>query len=156
MTIRIKLSPGATLARSTEGASGYDLVIQRIDDFKSWRDVCSDSTGKVLSIVLRPDQAMCFFTGVYLELPRGMEAQVRPLSSLSRRGMVAHLGTIDSDYRGEVFVSLTNVSRGTHQLALGQRIAQLVFAKVEHPDFEIVTELSPTPRGISGFGSSGV
>jgi dUTP pyrophosphatase len=97
-------------------------------------------------------------TGLFLELPQGVEAQVRPRSGLALKKGITVLnspGTIDADYRGEVGVILINLSKETFSIQPGDRIAQLVFAKHEQADFQIVESLSETDRGEGGFGSTG-
>lgn len=94
-------------------------------------------------------------TGVALEMRQGIEAQVRGRSGLAKLGVMAHVGTIDSTYRGEVSVVLYNVSSYTHHILPGDRIAQLVFSKLLPVELTEVDELSETERGAKGFGSSG-
>lgn len=96
-------------------------------------------------------------TGLYLEIPEGFEGQIRPRSGLSfKQGLKAILGTLDYDYRGEVNIILQNVSKGERIIKPGDRIAQLVFAKVEKAEWNLVEELEETERGEGGFGSTGV
>ena len=98
-------------------------------------------------------------TGLTLAIPLGYEAQVRPRSGLAlKRGLTVlnAPGTIDSDYRGEVGVVLVNLSKESVTIAPGERIAQLVVARVEHASLQEVTELSSTDRGAGGYGSTGV
>ncbi len=97
-------------------------------------------------------------TGLYLEIPQGYEAQVRPRSGLAAKFGITVLntpGTIDSDYRGEIKVILVNLSKEAFDIKNGERIAQIVFAKVEQVTFVNTTELSLTERGEGGFGSTG-
>jgi dUTP pyrophosphatase len=98
-------------------------------------------------------------TGLVLQLPDGMEAQVRPRSGLALKHGVTVLnspGTIDADYRGEVKVLLVNLGREPFVISRGLRIAQLVFQRVEMARLEAVAELRPTARGGAGFGSTGI
>ena len=98
-------------------------------------------------------------TGLFLEIPVGFECQVRPRSGLAYKNGVSVLnspGTIDADYRGEVGVILINMSNENFVIENGERIAQLVFAKVEQAEWLEVIELSTTDRGAGGFGSTGV
>ncbi len=98
-------------------------------------------------------------TGLYIELPLGYEAQIRPRSGLAiKKGLsLANTpGTIDSDYRGEIKIILINLSRDTQTIAPGERIAQMVIAKYEQITWEAVDSLSETKRGAGGFGSTGV
>lgn len=97
-------------------------------------------------------------TGLYLEIPPGFECQVRPRSGLAlKRGLTVlnSPGTIDSDYRGEVGVILVNHSREYQRIERGDRVAQLVFARVERVQFLKTEELSESDRGNGGFGSTG-
>lgn len=93
-------------------------------------------------------------TGIAIELPPGYEAQVRPRSSTSANGVLVHLGTIDTDYRGEILVIITNKNAPLY-IEWGDRIAQLVIAPVAHCDVIEVDELGETGRGNGGFGSTG-
>ena len=98
-------------------------------------------------------------TGLFLEIPEGYECQVRPRSGLAFKKGVTVLnspGTIDADYRGEVGVILVNLSSEPFTVEHGERIAQLVFAKVKQAKWIEVEELSETERGAGGFGSTGV
>ncbi|NRA13799.1 MAG: dUTP diphosphatase [Crocinitomicaceae bacterium] len=111
------------------------------------------------SIELKPLERALVKTGLFLEIPMGFECQVRPRSGLAYKNGVSVLnspGTIDADYRGEVGVILINMSNETFVVENGERIAQLVFAKVEQAEWQEVNELSTTDRGSGGFGSTGV
>ena len=97
-------------------------------------------------------------TGLYIEMPEGYEAQVRPRSGLAIKYGVTVLnspGTIDADYRGEICVELVNLSNIPFTIYSGDRIAQLIFSKYEKADFIEVEELSETERGEGGFGHTG-
>lgn len=95
-------------------------------------------------------------TGVSIELPDGYEAQVRCRSGLaSKHGVVAMIGTIDNDYRGEIGVTLINISNEPYRIMPNDKIAQLVLARVEQAEWEQVDELGETERGTKGFGSTG-
>lgn len=97
-------------------------------------------------------------TGLFIELPIGYEAQVRPRSGLSiKKGLslVNSPGTIDSDYRGEIGVIIINLSKETQTIEPSERIAQMVIAQYEQAEWEEVVELSETERGTGGFGSTG-
>ena len=97
-------------------------------------------------------------TGLFIELPVGYEAQVRPRSGLAYKrgvGVVNSPGTIDADYRGEIKVILINLSEDTLEIEDGERIAQMVIAKHERANWELVDKLSETDRGAGGFGSTG-
>ena len=110
-------------------------------------------------VVLKPMQRAIIKTGLYLELPIGTEAQVRPRSGLAAKKGITVLnspGTIDADYRGEVGVILVNLSKEDFTIENGERIAQLVLAKHERAQWHVVSQLSDTARGEGGFGSTGV
>jgi len=98
-------------------------------------------------------------TGIYIEVPVGYVAKVYARSGMAdSRGLAPSncVGIIDSDYRGQVFVSLYNSSQVTQYIESGDRIAQLVFEKVERIEWDVVDELTQTERGVGGFGSTGV
>ena len=98
-------------------------------------------------------------TGLYIEIPEGYEAQVRPRSGLAIKHGVTVInspGTIDADYRGEICVELVNISNTPFTVEPGERIAQLVFSKYEKVDFVEVEELSKTERGTGGIGHTGL
>lgn len=109
-------------------------------------------------IVLQPLERAIVKTGLFIELPVGIEAQVRPRSGLAAKNGVTVLnapGTIDADYRGEIGVILVNLSNVAFTIQNGERIAQLIIAKHERAEWELVSELSTTERGEGGFGSTG-
>lgn len=109
-------------------------------------------------LALKPLQRILVPTGLFLEIPEGYEAQVRPRSGLAIKQGITCLntpGTIDSDYRGEVKVILINLSDQDQVISNGDRIAQLVFQQVEKVSLELVNELSNTDRSDGGFGHSG-
>ena len=111
------------------------------------------------SISLKPLERTLVKTGLFMEIPVGYECQVRPRSGLALKKGISVLnapGTIDADYRGEVGVILINLSNETFVIENGERIAQLVFAKVEQAEWENVEVLTETDRGAGGFGSTGV
>ena len=111
------------------------------------------------SIVLKPLGRAIVPTGLYIELPIGFEAQVRPRSGLAAKKGVTVLnspGTIDADYRGEIGVILVNLSEEEFVIENGERIAQLVIAKHERAVWIETETLSETERGTGGFGSTGV
>ena len=110
-------------------------------------------------VVLKPMQRAIIKTGLYLELPIGTEAQVRPRSGLAAKKGITVLnspGTIDADYRGEVGVILVNLSNEDFTIENGERIAQLVLASHERAQWQQVNQLSSTNRGEGGFGSTGL
>ena len=94
--------------------------------------------------------------GFCLELPSGYEAQIRPRSGLSSKGVIVILGTIDSNYRGEVCAVIQNNSSDDFKIKVGDRICQMKIDRVEPVVFDKVEELSDTLRGCNGFGSTGV
>ena len=110
-------------------------------------------------IVLQPMQKTIVPTGLFMEIPLGFEAQVRPRSGLAFKHGITVLnspGTIDADYRGEVKVILVNLSQESFTIENGERIAQMVFAKHEQAIWEEAEVLEETERGEGGFGSTGV
>ncbi len=110
-------------------------------------------------ITLKPLERVLVKTGLFMELPIGYEAQVRPRSGLALKKGITVLnspGTIDADYRGEIGVILINLSAEDFVIENGERIAQLVIAKYEQAEFIEVNQLSETARGAGGFGSTGV
>ena len=110
------------------------------------------------SITLQPMERKLIPTGLFIELPAGYEAQIRPRSGLAlKRGLTVlnTPGTIDADYRGEVGVILINLSGEPQTIEPGERICQMVIARHEQPEVVEVKELSETERGAGGFGHSG-
>lgn len=131
--------PGAQRpTRGTSGSSGYDLYAPERVRIQSMRIVV-------------------VHTGVVLELPDGFEAQVRPRSSMAKRGLWASLGTVDEDYRGEIGATIVNLNNEDATIEKGDRIGQVVLSRVEHVRWVETPEgeLSKTERGIGGFGSTG-
>ena len=127
-------------SRATVGATGLDLY------------ACIEGSGYLevgVDVVLVP-------TGVAIEAPVGVDVQIRPRSGLSRSGVNVILGTLDADYRGEVLVAMHCFgSKTLHRVQDGDRIAQLVVARLEPVELEVVEELSESERGIGGHGSTG-
>jgi len=110
-------------------------------------------------ITLAPLERLIVKTGLFIELPIGYEAQVRPRSGLAIKKGITVLnspGTVDADYRGEIGVILVNLSNEDFVIENGERIAQLIIAKHERAEWIEVQELSETSRGEGGFGSTGV
>jgi dUTP pyrophosphatase len=110
------------------------------------------------SITLKPLERTIIKTGLFIELPIGFEAQVRPRSGLAAKRGITVLnapGTVDADYRGEIGVILVNLSNEDFTIENGARVAQLVIAKHERAEWVEVEELSDTSRGAGGFGSTG-
>lgn len=111
------------------------------------------------NIEIKPLERLLVKTGLYLEIPSGYEAQVRPRSGLAIKQGITVLnspGTIDADYRGEIGVILVNLSNQAVIIAPGERIAQLIFAQVEQAEFIETDILTETERGLGGFGSTGI
>lgn len=110
-------------------------------------------------IILKPLQRVLVPTGLYIAIPAGYEAQVRPRSGLAIKKGVTVLnspGTIDADYRGEVCVILVNLSEEPFVIEDGERIAQMIIARHEQVEWDEVDELTQTERGVGGFGHTGV
>lgn len=125
----------------TDGASGMDL--------------CANLDS---SIEILPMHRSLIPTGLFIEIPDGYEAQVRPRSGLAIKHGITVLnspGTIDSDYRGEIQIILINLSENAFVVEDGDRIAQLVLSKVEKIDWQVEQELSSTNRSAKGFGHTG-
>lgn len=111
-----------------------------------------------LPLTLNSLERVLVKTGLFIELPIGYEAQVRPRSGLAFKNGVTVLntpGTIDADYRGEIGVILVNLSTTPFVIEDGERVAQLVIAKHEQAEWQLVKELTTTERGAGGFGSTG-
>ena len=124
--------------RATEGATGYDLY------------ACLDEPLEVGPEPVRVP------TGLAIESAPGIDVQVRPRSGLSSKGVMVAFGTIDSDYRGELLVTMYALPyRQAHVVHDGDRIAQMVVARAEHPRLELVQDLGATARDAGGHGSTG-
>ncbi len=109
-------------------------------------------------VVLKPFERKLIPTGLYIELPDGYEAQIRPRSGLAIKSGITVLnspGTIDADYRGEIKVILINLSQEDFTIKSGERICQMVISKHEKAEFVEVNEISETERGAGGFGHTG-
>ncbi len=109
-------------------------------------------------IVLQPLQRVLVPTGLFIELPTGFEAQIRPRSGLAFKYGVTVLnspGTIDADYRGEIKILLVNLSDKAFEIKNSERIAQMIIAKHERVEWELTEELTQTQRGEGGFGHTG-
>ena len=110
------------------------------------------------AVILKPLARAIIKTGLFIELPVGFEAQIRPRSGLAAKQGLTVLnspGTVDADYRGEIGVILVNLSNTDFKIENGERIAQLVIAKHERAQWVEVQELNETSRGEGGFGSTG-
>ncbi len=111
------------------------------------------------TVTLQPLERELIPTGLFIELPEGYEAQIRPRSGLAIKQGITCLntpGTIDSDYRGEIKVILVNLGNAAQQVSNGDRIAQMVIAKTEKAALIAVEELNGTQRGSGGFGHTGI
>ncbi|MFT7499327.1 MAG: dUTP pyrophosphatase [Porticoccaceae bacterium] len=138
----INKSKHATPNYETEGAAGMDLRAN-IEE----------------AITLKPLERAIVKTGLYIALPIGFEAQVRPRSGLAAKKGITVLnapGTVDADYRGEIGVILVNLSNAEFVIKDGERIAQLIIAKHERVHWKEVEILNETDRGAGGFGSTGI
>ena len=125
----------------TSGSSGLDLEAFIEED-----------------LVLKPNNITLVPTGLSVAIEDGLEIQIRPRSGLAAKNMISVLntpGTIDADYRGEIKVILINLGKDNFIIKKGDRIAQMVICPIIKANFEIVDELPKTPRGASGFGSTG-
>lgn len=139
--IKLVTKSGNIPAYETEGSAGMDL-----------KAVLNEP------VVLAPGERKLIPTGLFIELPQGYEAQVRARSGLAiKHGitLINCVGTIDSDYRGEIQVPLVNLGQEDFEIKNGERIAQMVIAKYEQVSWKITDELSETERGAGGFGHTG-
>ena len=137
----INNSPHELPSYQTLGASGMDV--------RAWLTE---------SITLQPMDRKLIPTGLFIALPDGYEAQIRPRSGMAiKRGitLVNSPGTIDSDYRGEIMLPIINLSREPQQIENGERIAQLIVSRYEKIQWNAVTTLEDTTRGSGGFGHTG-
>jgi dUTP pyrophosphatase len=138
----INKSPHPLPAYQTVGSAGMDL--------RAWLSE---------PVLLQPMERRLIPTGLYIALPEGFEAQIRPRSGLAiKRGLtlVNTPGTIDADYRGEIMLPVINLSTEHQEINDGERIAQLVIARYQQISWQEVSELGSTERGEGGFGHSGV
>lgn len=142
MTVKIiNQSNNPLPAYATEGSSGMDV-----------RAFINET------VTLQPLERALIPTGLFIELPQGFEAQIRPRSGLAIKQGITCLntpGTVDADYRGEIKIILINLSNEIQSVHNGDRIAQMVIQKVEKIDWEISVELEETERNAGGFGSTG-
>lgn len=126
---------------ATEGSSGIDLMAYIDEDVK-----------------LKPLERKIIPTGIYISIPKGYEVQIRPRSGLSIKhgiSLVNAVGTIDSDYRGEIGLPMINLSNEEYTIKSGDRIAQMILARYEKIEFREVESLDSTERNDGGFGHSG-
>jgi len=132
---------GALPAYATVGSAGMDIIAALAEP-----------------MLLEPGAIVMIPTGIAIALPQGFECQVRSRSGLAAKHGIFALnapGTIDSDYRGEIKVILANSGKASYAIQPGERIAQLVIARYETVQWELVDSLDETERGIGGFGSTG-
>ena len=142
MKIRIISKSGVIPEYKTSGSAGFDLPAYLEE-----------------SITLKPGERRLVPTGIFMELPPGYEAQVRARSGLAIKngiGLVNVIGTVDSDYRGELLVPMINWGEKDFTIRDGDRIAQVVITKYEQATFELSESLDNTERGAGGFGHTGV
>ncbi len=126
---------------STSNSAGMDLT-----------------SASLKEIIIQPMSTELIPTNLIIEIPEGYEGQIRPRSGLALKhniGIINSPGTIDSDYRGEVKILLTNFGKEPFSVKFGDRIAQMIISKIEQVKIEIVDELSNTTRGSGGFGHTG-
>lgn len=143
MTIKI-------INKSTHALPNYETIASAGMDLRAFLEA---------PVTLNPLERAIIKTGLFMELPIGYEAQVRPRSGLAAKKGVTVLnspGTIDADYRGEIGVILVNLSNEPFIVENGERIAQMIIAKHERAEWEATEALTETSRGEGGFGSTGV
>ena len=139
MQINIKLFEGGRFPEyKTEGSVGADCYARLIDE-----------------VVIPAGQMMRIPLGFAIEIPKGYEMQIRPRSGLSCLGIIGIIGTIDSDYRGEVCAIIFNSTNESYKIKNQDRVAQAVITSVEKVNWHLVNQLSETERGSGGFGSTG-
>jgi dUTP pyrophosphatase len=162
MNVKVKLlRADAQLPQPmTAGAAGADLyACFGLDDFAPIKYKDPPIAGARRTIKVRPGEVVTIPTGIAIEMEPGFFAQICPRSGATKAGLLVQLGTIDSDYRGELKVQATFVScygkDSCYYLNSGDRIAQLVFRRAIDVGFEAVDALSSTARGEGGFGSTG-
>lgn len=142
MKIKIKSISGILPEYETEGSAGMDVRAYTEED-----------------IVIKPGKRVLVPTGLFMEIPKGCEAQIRARSGLAIRygiTMINGIGTIDSDYRGEIKIPLVNLGDESFVIKNGDRIAQMVISRYETVSWEKVSEVGETIRGNGGFGHTGV
>lgn len=142
----------------------YETVCASGMDLRAWKYSLPNDLKTVLDFSedgfeLRPFQRILIKTGLHIELPENVEAQIRPRSGLALKNGISIVNspaTIDEDYRGDIGIILINLGSESFTIKKNDRIAQLVFQKVEKYDFKTVDELSKTLRGEGGFNSTGL
>ena len=139
--IKIKSDTGLLPTKGTAGSAGYDIRARLDED-----------------AVLKPLERRLFKAGIYIEIPEGYEAQMRPRSGLAIRNgvtLVNGVGTIDSDYRGEIMIPLINLGQEDVMIKDGDRIAQMIIARYEDIEWDEESGFTGTQRGTGGFGHTG-
>lgn len=142
MRIKVKTLSGYLPQYETEGSSGMDIR------------ACLDEP-----VQIAPGARALIGTGLFMEIPPGYEVQIRARSGLAVKhgiGLVNGIGTIDSDYRGEIKIPLINWGEEPFSVNHGDRIAQMVVARYERVELEAVSRLTETDRGTGGFGHTGI
>lgn len=142
MKVRINSLSGIYPSYETEGSAGMDI--------RAYLDQ---------PVIIKPGERKMIPTGLFMEFEPGYEVQIRARSGLAAKhgiGLVNGVGTIDSDYRGEILVALINLGQDAFAVENGDRIAQMVISPIVQAEIEPADELSDTARGAGGFGSTGV
>ena len=142
MKVRINSLSGIYPSYETEGSAGMDI--------RAYLDQ---------PVIIKPGERKMIPTGLFMEFEPGYEVQIRARSGLAAKhgiGLVNGVGTIDSDYRGEIIVALINLGQDAFAVENGDRIAQMVISPIVQAEIEPADELSDTVRGTGGFGSTGV
>lgn len=142
MEVKIVSKGGSLPSYATEGSSGADLRAYIPEP-----------------ITLKPGERRLIPTGLFVEIPPGIEAQIRARSGLAIKhgiGLVNGVGTVDSDYRGEWNIPLINWGQEAYTIHSGDRIAQVIFSRYEKAEFLAVSEIEETLRGAGGFGHTGI
>lgn len=142
MEIKIKSLSGQLPSYETEGSAGMDIRAYLEEP-----------------VQLNPGERALIPTGLFMEIPKGFEVQIRARSGLAVKhgiGLTNGVGTIDSDYRGEIKVALINWGNQPFTVSNGERIAQMVAARYEKVEFTVAEQLSDTERGSGGFGHTGI
>lgn len=127
--------------------------------YKTLLSAGADIQSNTDAFVIKPMERVLVPTGIFIQIPKGYEGQVRARSGLSiKKGLtlVNGIGTIDADYTGEIKIPLINLSEENHVVMRGDRIAQLIIAKIEQAEWHEVETIEETERGEGGFGSTGV
>ena len=131
-----------------------------LPEYQSWGSAGADLCAMVCeAVILSPGKTKLIPTGLFMEIPEGYEAQIRPRSGLALKHGITFLnspGTIDSDYRGEIKIIMTNLGEEDFTIENGMRIGQIVFARVFRGEFIETNELNKTERDEGGFGHSGI